>query len=303
MRDDTPLMTKRILELRQFAMFERADLAELAVLAENVVERTFEATDLVAGVDRLESLNLVMHGELGYGATQIRPRQVHGALEVAAGRSARMPTIARSRTRTLELAASDYLEILEDNFGLLHAVIRDLAARVLLLGIEPRPHATIPSGTFGFVERMIVLRQLLPFVAGRLEPLAILAHAAVERRWPSGTLVRSDHDATLVVLEGSLRCGNKVIGVGHAVGALEVLAGVPNVATLEAITPIRALEIPAAAILDVLEDHTDFALAIMQALARAVVDDESRKAGAGDAPGANPAQPAAVSLAREWRTS
>ena len=278
MRIDTPLVTKRILQLRQFAMFERADLAELAVLAEHVVERTFQPGQVVTA-----SLQLVLDGELDHGGSRIGPRQAHGALEIASGNPARTATIAHTRTRTLELAGSEYLDILEDNFGLLRALVRDLARRTLLLTPPERPFAHY--GAFGFVERMMVLRQLFPFERGRLEPLAILAHEAIERRWPAGVLVRSFDspcDVALVVLEGSLRSGGRIVGAGHAIGALEALAGVAHFQTLESVTEARALEIPATAILDVLEDHTDFAFAIVQSFARLVLDDEARKGCASD---------------------
>lgn len=305
MRVDTPHVTKRILQLRPFAMFERADLAELAVIAERVVERTFQPGELVNG-DRPASLQLVLDGELDHGGSSIGPRQAHGALEIASGRAARTPTVARTRTRTLELDGSEYLDILEDNFGLLRTFVRDLARRTLALAPAERPLAMAQYGRFGFVERMIVLRQLFPFESGRLEPLAILAHAAAERRWPEGALVRSfdsPRDAALVVLDGSLRSDGRIVGAGHAVGAVEALAGLAHFHTLESVTPVRALEIPASAILDVLEDHTDFAFAIVQSFARVVLDDEARKACTPVAAGANPTHEVATGDDHGWRTS
>jgi len=277
MSDRSPHLLRRVLVLRQFPLLARAELAELATVAENIVERTFATGELVAPAERLESLHLVVAGRLEHGARIIEPREVLGALEVTAQRPARVPTRALVPTRTLELGASDYLEVLEDNFGLLLANLRDLAARVAPLGL-PRPIA-IPtrSEKLGLVERMILLRQLLPFGSSRLEALAILAHAAVEVRWPAGTIVHragAPADRAAIIVEGSLRAGDRLLEPGHSIGILETLSGIHYATTVEATTPVRALVSSADTILDVLEDHVDFALGILQTFARILIDSD-----------------------------
>ena len=68
----------------------------------------------------------------------------------------------------------------------------------------------------------------------------------------------------------------KAIIPGQAFGRLETLAGTSYASTVEARTPVRVLRVPAAAIVDVMEDHTDFALALIAQLASSVLRLEGR---------------------------
>jgi CRP-like cAMP-binding protein len=58
-----------------------------------------------------------------------------------------------------------------------------------------------------------------------------------------------------------------MLGPGHTIGALETLAERPYRATIDAATPVRALESSANAIFDVLEDHTDLGMAMLASFA------------------------------------
>jgi CRP-like cAMP-binding protein len=306
MRDHEPFLMRRMLALRQFPLFASADLAELAMVAENVSERAFERGDTV-DVPETASLHLIVEGRLATGARELGARELYGALEVAARRPPRQPATAIEPTRTFELGASDYFEILEDNFRLLLATIRELAARALPLGDLRHPLAMpFGEGALGLVERMILLRHQIPFSAARLEALAILAHAATEVRWPAGAIVVRAHsraDGSLIILEGTLRAGNREFGPGHAIGVLETLAGFPHTQTFEATSPVRALTTQAATLLDVLEDHSDFALSMLETFARALLDHESRMACASRSTGADPARDPARTWPNGWRAS
>lgn len=264
MRDANPILMRRMLALRQFPMFAHADLGELVVVAENVVERQFAATELVDG----ESLYFVIDGTLATGDRLTRAREVLGVLDVLAHRPT-PPTVALVPTRTFELDGADYIDVLEDNFGLMLAAIRELAGCVTVSGRRSElPY--VDATRLGLVERMIVLRQQFPFETARLETLSILAHAATEKRFTPGALIRpaeSPVDA-LVVIAGTARAGDRLLGPGDALGFVEALAGARHNLPVEAVTNVRVLETRASTVLDVLEDHTDLALAIGQALAR-----------------------------------
>jgi CRP-like cAMP-binding protein len=109
----------------------------------------------------------------------------------------------------------------------------------------------------------------------RLDALAALAHASSEVRFARGTqIVRAGEVAlsSFVIIEGSLAGPDGELGPGHAVGALETLADLPHPATLEARTPVRALESSAGAIFDVLEDHSDLGMAMLASFAGALAD-------------------------------
>jgi hypothetical protein len=280
MRDADLTLMRRMLVLRQFPMWSRAELGELVVVAENVVERTFSAGERVSPPE-LTSVHFVVHGALDIGGTAIRGREALGALEVIASCPTRAPVYAIEPTHTFELAASDYADVLEDNFGLLLATIRDLAARAPVVnGRSELPY--VDETRLGLVERMIVLRQQFPLDAARLEALAIVAHAATETRFTPGAAIAgagSPVDRAFVVVEGTVMAGDRTLAPGDAFGFVEALAGTQHAAPIAAIAPVRLLETRTATLLDVLEDHTDLGLSVARELARSICAAGARDAG------------------------
>jgi CRP-like cAMP-binding protein len=284
MPDLQPHGLKRMLTLRRFRFFENADLDELATIAENLVERTIPAgTVLASAGSRLQGVHLVLDGQIATDphAHTVVAGQPFGALEVFANREATLTAVAATELRTLYMSASDVGEVLEDNFGVLLAALRELASRVAAVG-----HATMrsslafaPSHPLGLVERLILLRQPLPFAAARLQALATLAHASDEVMWPGQTVIaRAGEPATsgFVLIDGGVLSthGNttQLLEAGGPIGHLETLAGLPYRATIETTTPVRVLRSDAAAMLDVIEDHTDVGLAMLATLAGALLD-------------------------------
>jgi CRP-like cAMP-binding protein len=282
MPDFNPSLLRRMLFLRQYPLFAGAELEELASVGENVVAKRFAAGSVVAPVgSRLSSLQLVVSGSITTSTERWEARQVFGALEIAAARTVSEAAIAAVDTETLELSAADFEEVLEDNFGVMLSTIRTLSARMLAM---PRPQRAASvklelAGSLGLVERLIVLRGLVPFACARVQALAALAHDSNEVRFPAGTLLmRSGEMAPggLVILEGRARCVRDTLcreaTPGAAFGYLEALAGQPLFETVEAITEVRALRSPIPTILDVLEDHPDVGLAMIAAFAGALLD-------------------------------
>ena len=273
MRNADPILMRRMLALRQFPMFEHVDLGELVVVAENVVERTFAAGERI---ERGDSLHLVLDGALTTDNCLVTARQALGALEIVAHRPSGSAT-ASLPTRTFEIESSDYLEVLEDSFGLLLATIRGLAARVAVLEVRRRSELpSVDAIRLGLVERMIVLRQQFPLATTRLEALAILADAATETWWHPGNVIRwtaGPVDGALVVVAGTARSGDRLLEAGDAIGFVEALAGLHHGATIEAVTAVRVLESRATTLFDVLEDHADAGLAVARTLAQALLDE------------------------------
>lgn len=276
---------QRLLTLRQFPGLEDASLDELGIIAQNVVEQQFAPGDAIITPARSAPLHLVIEGQVRSASGQTwGQHQLVGALEAIARRRTREPIIAEVPTRTLRLAAADFREILDDNFGLLTSVRRSLA-RAILADFTPPPPSTrlaiheALEAQLGMVDRLIILRRYMPFGKGRIEALAALAQASEEIRLPARTVVGSQGDSAtsvLVLLDGTVH-GTRdgvsfVLGPGHSPGALESLAEVPYSSTMSTLTPIRALRFPNAALFDVLEDHTDLALAMVESLAGALVD-------------------------------
>jgi CRP-like cAMP-binding protein len=290
MRDLPPLGLRRMLRLRQFPLFETVDLDELATIAENLVEQTIPAGTVIATAGtRLHGIHLVLDGTIETrprGHTW-QPHQVFGALEVFANRDVVHTAVAKTDLQTLHVSSADLGEVLEDNFGVLVTALRELAGRLLTVApvhtVAPAQARTVlaaqPPGPLGLVERLILLRQQLPFAGARLQALATLAHACDEVSWPAGTvIVRAGEPATsaYVLIEGAAIATrgrtSYVVDAGSSIGHLEALAGVQHGATIHTTQPVRALRSDASAILDVLEDHTDVGLAMMATFAGALLD-------------------------------
>jgi CRP-like cAMP-binding protein len=280
-RNTSTVPLRRMLALRQFSPLAKIELGELATLADNVNETVLVAGhEIVARGARVPALHLVIDGCIEAEGRVWGPRDVFGLLEVLASR----PAIATARipveTRTFEIAAEDALEVLEDNFGLLHALLRELAHQLVAIDFRPAPlvPAARPADRMTLVERLIALRRQVPFAKGRLQALAALARTLEPRRWAAGDLVvhaNAPADTVIMVLEGELATSGEVpriVGPGGALGALETLAGLRHVEAVRATAPTSALCCSASAIVDVLEDHTDLALAITAALAGLLLD-------------------------------
>ena len=276
-----------LLTLRQFPGFAHAELGELATVAENVETRSYAAGEpVISGPPPRtgSALHLVVEGKLvsPESGKAWGPHDVLGALEAIARRHRRETVIADVPTKTLRLGARDYREILEDNFGLLTIARRSLARALLAAGPHGIPAVEqpdpVPDRPLDMVERMIVLRTRMPFGRGRVEALAALAQAAEEVRLPAGTELAAAGElatGTYVLLDGTVSGGASgspfVLGRGQAVGALETLAESPFAHRVTARTAVRALRFPGAALFDVLEDHAEFALALLEHLAAALI--------------------------------
>jgi CRP-like cAMP-binding protein len=282
MSEFNPFVLRRMLALRRFTIFADAELAELVMIAENVVEATFPAGAVIAPAHaRLPGLHFVLEGGIQSGGAAFGPHQAFGALEVLAGRDLAAPAIAVTETHTLQLFASDIAEVLEDNFSILRATLRVLAAQLLARG-QPLQRST--SGgpitvPLGLVERLLLLRQQPPFARAHLDALAALAHRSTEVRWsPGQTVARAGElaDGAWVIVQGSLAAtsasGARVLGPGDTIGPLETLAELRHGATIEATSEVRALQSSATTLFDVIEDHADFGLAMIATFAGALLD-------------------------------
>ncbi|HEY5924178.1 MAG TPA: cyclic nucleotide-binding domain-containing protein [Kofleriaceae bacterium] len=291
MSDVNLLTLRRMLRLRKFPPFEHADLDELATIAENLVETTLPAGSVIATPgSRLRSIHLILDGRVETRNQSWGAHQAYGALEVFADREVTQTAVAATPLHTLQLFARDLGEVLEDNYGVLLATVRELAARVLALAPPPpRRPAIAPTGTLGLVERLIVLRHQLPFASARLQALATLAHASDEIVLPANTVMtRAGETATsaFVIISGAAASTHggdtELLAAGAPIGYLETLANLRYRTTIETRTDVRALRSRGSAILDVIEDHTDVGLAMLATFASTLLD---RPAGsvAGDA--------------------
>jgi CRP-like cAMP-binding protein len=283
--DRDPSVLRRMLALRQFPMLDAAAVDELAAVAENLVGARFAAGSVIAEASsRPAAIHLIVDGRIESrprGHTW-GPRNVFGALEVAAGRDLAMTAVAATDVETLQLSAGDFNEVLEDNFSVLLSTVRDLAARMMVV---PPPACTdlsleFGAGKLGLVPRLILLRQQLPLQRAGLHALAALAHRCDEVRWPAVTVIAGAGEVAThahVIVEGELDvlCDGRVLhtlGAGASLGFLETLAGKPHAFSIVSRSPGRALRSAATAIVDMLEDHTDVAFGMIASLSAALLD-------------------------------
>jgi CRP-like cAMP-binding protein len=283
MRDPAPLTVKRLLALRQFDGFSDIDLGELATLADNVYERAFEPGAIVVNAGaKFVGAYLILQGQLEAPGRIWGPRQLAGGLEMIAGRPSLNRIVATKPTRALLLPSLNFAELLEDNYGVLSTTRRRIAREMVSYDSAPFTPAIatrIEARPLGLVDRIVVLRSYLPIAQGKLQAIAALAQASAELHVPPGTQLHRAGDESagpLVVVNGRVRLlrrsGSEIVATSAVLGALEALAEVPHTDDAFAVTPVRALRVPAAALFDVMEDHTDFAIEVVRRLASALLD-------------------------------
>jgi len=286
MRRYAPTTIQRVLALRQLPGLGDADLSDLATIAENAVERTFTArTTVAAPGSRVAALHLVVEGRLEAAASRHAwgPRRLFGALEAIAGRAVAERVVAAPGTRTLQLATADLAEILEDNYSVMAGARRTLARRLLAPGTarleRPRAPAAELGGPLEMMERLLILRAQPRFAGAPLQALSTLAQATDELQVPARTPIHragQDADGLMILLGGLAQVsrpgGLELLEPGAAIGALESLAERPYTGDVDAVTAVRVLHLPGAALLDVMEDHTDFATALLGRLAGELLD-------------------------------
>ena len=286
MADFNPLVLRRMLALRRFTIVADAELAELATLAENVIETRLSAGSVIAEANRrVPALHLILNGTIESGDRTWGPQQVFGALEVLAARELIAPAIAKTDTLTLQLFASDVSEFLEDSFDVLRTTLRSLANGVLMRGgaalrYPKHDDRRVLAESLGLVERLLLFRQQTLFAGVRVEALAALAHVSEELSWSAGDLVTQAGElpqSALVIVNGALEAtasagSVRVLGPGDMIGGLETVAEARHDTTVQATSAGRGLRWSSTAILDVIEDHADFGLAMIATFAATLLD-------------------------------
>jgi CRP-like cAMP-binding protein len=280
MSEHAPAVLKRMLALRRFPTLDRVELREVARLAESVRATTIAAGTVVADPTRaVDAVYLVIDGQLAMHDPDRTwgPDHAFGLLELLARRAAPAPIVATCETRVLQLAAYHLEDVLEDNFGILSATLRRLAGRLASDHVHHRLLELPPCGRpLGLVERLIVLRQLVPFTKARLRALSSIAQSARELTWEAGQRVVDVGHASEelhILLDGTLRVTDgRELAPGDSFGTFETLAARHHELAIDAVTSARTLACSGSSILDVIEDHTELGIGFLRACARALLD-------------------------------
>ncbi len=213
------------------------------------------------------------------------PRSVLGSVALLAELPEGYGAIALKPTTALMLPADEMLEVFEDHFEVVRAALRGLAGGLLELRREMGTggfHATDweptsePPPPLDLVGRIAQLRDAMPFAGARMEALADLARDVREARLESGHRLWSEGDSSdsfYFLLHGTVAAESSTgmamtFGPGDVVGSLGTLAGERRWYSATTTSDLVALRLDAETLLDVMEDHFDFAMAMVRSMAR-----------------------------------
>ena len=285
---DAAASLERALSLRRIPGLEALDPELLTTLAAHVELRRLAAGHRLAGPgDGVRSLHFVLEGSLG-AASGEGARYGPGALVATRaadplGRGA----VALEESATLAFDLDALIDLCEEHFAILLAVIRGLAratlgrSRASLSRRDPPPDG-LPAPLAGGAraphdlgERIAFLASCPTFAGIPVHAIGQLAQSARplglrpgERLWSVG----DPADWALAVCEGAIAAAGESerfeIGPGAIAGLLESIAGEPRWYGAEARTRVVGLAIDIASVYDAAEDDSETAADLLAALAR-----------------------------------
>lgn len=236
------------------------------------------------------SLYLVIDGELatyrsGKPLGAFGPRSVVGALASFAREVHGFECTAARDTVALALRAEDVLEVFEDHFEMMHAVLRALARESIDARLRVQPHAGFSNELrpavehpcrrpLDLVERLFCLRQAFAQGTMRLDALSEIARTAREVRYPSGTRLwsigeRSEQMLTLIcgAISAQTQSGSKFrFGPLDIVGGLDLVAQAPRWYEAVVDEDSVALALDAEVVIDLWEDSPELSRSFLQLL-------------------------------------
>ncbi len=309
MRVSSPL--ERILYLTRLPVIGSLPAPALAAFADQMRERFFpRGAILLREGEPVRSVHFVVDGTVhvtrkGRPFGHAGPGAAVGGMGVFVREDVGVGAKADTNTLVLELEAEALFDILEDDFLVLHHVLREVCRQVRDISLQPGvapfagfppaaagSPAAVPSHELDLVEKILVLRRYVPFKRGSVNALAELSRQLMETRFePGGTLWQVGEASGWVSLlvegtvEAQLADGRRFrVGPGAPLGALESLAEVPRWYTPAAETPVVTLSGSIQGLIDMFEDNYDMAMDYLAVMAKMMISglEASVKAGAGD---------------------
>jgi CRP-like cAMP-binding protein len=289
--DGAATAVERALALRRVLGLEDLDAELLTTLAARTELRRHAAGEPLAGADDAGSaIHVVLEGRVRERFAHaperiVGPGGLLGDVAALHGDPRPVRALAAEEAVTLALRVEDLIELCEEHFALLVAVMRSIARAALATprrgsggGAQaPREAAADASAALDLGGRIAFLAASPTFRGVRVDTLGQLAQEAApfhlrrgDRLWHSGDA----SGAVVVVVEGALEergpSGRTAFGPGDLAGLLESVAGAPRSADLEARTEVTALRLEVPALLDVIEDDSELAVDVLAALSRFV---------------------------------
>ena len=287
---------ERILHLKQLPIIGTLPAADLALVADRMRERFFRKGEwLTREGEPVRAFYTVLDGTLhvsrgGKTMGHTRSDGVVGGFAIL-GRDPRGLSVrAEEDSLTLEVEAGAINEILEENFGVTHHVLREISRQLIaLLARQKNPWAQVPvppdpkmarPRELDLVERILFMRQMAPFRRASINALAELSRGLTEVRLEPGTTLWNAGDPAgwvSLVVSGEVTCST-VDGVpqhlhaGAPLGSLEATAEAPRWYSAVTRTPVTALNGPIDGLVDVFEDNFEMAMDYMAFMARWLMD-------------------------------
>lgn len=196
---------ERLIYLRTLPTLGELPPDEIATIAHQARERSFRRGErLLREGQPARSVFFIVEGQVstlrdGRVMQRITPPYAVGFLPVLSGAPEGVEARADVDTLTLELAAEDLLDAMEDNFALLEQGVRQLSRQLAdvqrtlelqgLLEREEPIETPYPERELDLVDRLTLLRKSGPYRAASMDSLAELARRAEEVRYEPGDVV------------------------------------------------------------------------------------------------------------------
>jgi len=294
---------ERHLFLRSFGGFAEIEPEHIAVLAEYAQERVYtEGSYLFRAGEPVDRIEFIVRGRVevrrhGEKLREMGPKTSVGGLAAFADDPYGYDVIALEDCLTLSQRVDDAVDIFEDHFPLLRGVLRAISRELLEIR-RSMNHGAGFSGAIDegcdcspnpldLVERMALIQNTMTFAGSRVDAVADLAREAKEVRIAAGETLWREGDPSgemLILVSGVLECETQAgqrfrFGPGDSVGALDGNAGVPRWFTASVSHDLVGLQISMESLYDVFEDNFEWAMNLLELLARALLSMLDKRAG------------------------
>jgi CRP-like cAMP-binding protein len=279
---------ERAVALGRFSGLESLDAALRTTLAARTELRRHRAGAPLGGDPSRREIHLVVEGRLRERTRHGTSRDVGaggivGDLSALASPAEAAPATALADSVTLAIGLEDVIDLCEEHFALLVAVMRSVARAALAAEAERPPprarrQAAAPARERGpealDLAGRIALLAANPTLANvAVHTLGQLAQEARVVELARGGVLWEEGDASdriVAVARGELvdrsRAGPRTLRAGDLAGLLEALAGVPRPGRADAATPVVALSLDASLLVDAMEDDVETAVDVLAAL-------------------------------------
>jgi CRP-like cAMP-binding protein len=248
----------------------------------------------------------VVYGEMKLEAKGVPPwvlgeRSLVGTIDLTLDRARSRTATATCDTHLLRMPASDWLDVLEDNFEMMLRGVEGLAEGVHELrlalgdfqteqGRQPSAYKQAPAhGPLALLERIFLLRGIPLFAESEVQALIDLGAHALEGEVGAGDLVVArgePNDSMIVVVSGELTVPvaahrDETFGPGMLLFGSRAASSKDLGCEARAVFPTRMLRIVREDYFDAMEEHFALARSSMKALAaerEVLVNEKGRRA-------------------------